>query len=52
LSEVNLPKTSRGWETLEKILSAAEKYFGEKGYYKRRWSFITRLVGDKITGII
>lgn len=33
MSDVNLPKTSRGWETLDKILASAEKLFGEKGYF-------------------
>ncbi len=45
MSEVNLPKTSRGWETLEKILSAAEKYFGEKGYYNTSITDICSLAG-------
>ncbi|HHU83317.1 MAG TPA: TetR/AcrR family transcriptional regulator [Firmicutes bacterium] len=45
MSEVNLPKTSRGWETLEKILSAAEKYFGEKGYYNTSITDICALAG-------
>lgn len=45
MSEVNLPKTSRGWETLEKILFAAEKYFGEKGYYNTSITDICALAG-------
>lgn len=45
LSGVNLPKTSRGWETLEKILNAAEKFFGEKGYYNTSITDICSLAG-------
>lgn len=45
MSGVNLPKTSRGWETLEKILTAAEKYFGEKGYYNTSITDICSLAG-------
>lgn len=45
MSEVNYPKTSRGWETLEKILFSAEKYFGEKGYYNTSITDICALAG-------
>lgn len=33
MTEVNLPKTNRGQETLEKICKSAEQLFSEKGYY-------------------
>jgi AcrR family transcriptional regulator len=33
LAGVNLPKTAKGQETLEKICRAAEQLFAEKGYY-------------------
>lgn len=45
MSEINYPKTSRGWETLEKILFAAEKYFGEKGYYNTSITDVCALAG-------
>lgn len=45
MSGVNLPKTRRGWETLEKILFAAEKYFGERGYYNTSITDICALAG-------
>ncbi|HSK68857.1 MAG TPA: TetR/AcrR family transcriptional regulator [Candidatus Limnocylindria bacterium] len=31
--EVNLPKTERGQKTMERIIRAAEKEFGKKGYH-------------------
>jgi len=33
LSDVNIPKTSRGQETMDKICRAAEELFSKKGYY-------------------
>ncbi|MDT8903170.1 TetR/AcrR family transcriptional regulator [Anaeroselena agilis] len=33
MASVNLPKTAKGQETLEKICRAAEQLFAEKGYY-------------------
>lgn len=45
MSGVNLPKTRRGWVTLERILFAAEKYFGEKGYYNTSITDICSLAG-------
>lgn len=42
LNDVNQPKTSRGQETLEKILKASEMLFGERGYYNTTISEITR----------
>lgn len=37
----NEPKTSRGYETLEKICDSAEKLFSEKGYYNTSITDIT-----------
>ena len=42
LNDINQPKTSRGQETLEKILKASEVLFGERGYYNTTISEITR----------
>jgi AcrR family transcriptional regulator len=42
LSEVNLPKTKRGKETLDKILKAAEVLFSSQGYYNTSITDITR----------
>lgn len=39
---MNLPKTTRGQETLDKICKAAEKLFSEKGFYKTSITDITR----------
>lgn len=33
MSDVNIPKTSRGQETMDKICRAAEELFSKKGYY-------------------
>lgn len=33
MSDVNIPKTSRGRETMDKICRAAEELFSRKGYY-------------------
>lgn len=41
----NLPKTSRGQETLDKICQAAEQAFYENGYYRTMISDIARLAG-------
>ena len=38
---VNLPKTSKGRETLEKICRASERLFSEKGYYNTSITDIT-----------
>lgn len=40
---VNVPKTKRGEKTLERICSAAEQLFGEKGYYGTMINDITAL---------
>lgn len=42
---MNIPTTSRGKKTLEKILRAAERIFGEKGYDQTSISEITRTAG-------
>ena len=42
MREVNLPKTNRGQETLEKISKAAEDLFSEKGYYNTSITDITK----------
>ncbi|MDR3590789.1 MAG: TetR/AcrR family transcriptional regulator [Negativicutes bacterium] len=42
MSGVNLPKTAKGQETLEKICRAAEQLFAEKGYYNTAVADITR----------
>ena len=42
LNDINQPKTSRGQETLERILKASEMLFGERGYYNTTISEITR----------
>lgn len=39
---MNLPKTTRGQETLEKICKASEKLFSEKGFYKTSITEITK----------
>jgi len=41
LSLVNLPKTAKGLETLERIRKAAEILFSEKGYYNTSVTDIT-----------
>jgi AcrR family transcriptional regulator len=41
LSLVNLPKTAKGLETLERIRKAAEMLFSEKGYYNTSVTDIT-----------
>lgn len=33
MSDVNIPKTSRGQETMERICRASEELFSQKGYY-------------------
>lgn len=33
MGDVNIPKTARGQETMEKICRAAEELFSQKGYY-------------------
>lgn len=33
MNDVNIPKTARGQETMERICSASEELFSEKGYY-------------------
>ena len=38
---VNLPKTPKGLETLERIRKAAEMLFSEKGYYNTSVTDIT-----------
>ena len=38
---VNLPKTAKGLETLERIRKAAEMLFSEKGYYNTSVTDIT-----------
>lgn len=42
MNDINQPKTSRGQETLERILKASEMLFGERGYYNTTISEITR----------
>lgn len=42
---VNLPKTARGQETLNRICQAAEQLFAEKGYYETAINDITSLAG-------
>lgn len=42
MNDINKPKTSRGQETLERILKASEMLFGERGYYNTTISEITR----------
>lgn len=42
---INKPKTKRGRETLNRILSAAAQVFYEKGYYNASINDITRLAG-------
>ena len=41
MSLVNLPKTPKGQETLEKICRASEQLFSEKGYYNTSITDIT-----------
>ncbi|MFP3889217.1 TetR/AcrR family transcriptional regulator [uncultured Ralstonia sp.] len=41
-SDVSQPKTARGQKTRESLLRAAEKVFGEKGYYTASISEITQ----------
>ena len=40
---VNQPKTNRGQETLNRICSAAEEIFFQKGYYQTGINDITNL---------
>ena len=42
---INKPKTKRGRETLNRILSAAAQVFYEKGYHSASINDITRLAG-------
>lgn len=42
---INKPKTKKGRETLNRILSAAAQVFYEKGYYNSSINDITRLAG-------
>ena len=39
---VNLPKTARGLETLQRICQAAEEIFNDRGYYDTSINDITR----------
>lgn len=39
---MNMPKTTRGQETLEKICKASERLFSEKGFYKTSITDITK----------
>ncbi|WP_352419248.1 TetR/AcrR family transcriptional regulator [Proteiniborus sp.] len=45
MSKVNLPKTERGQETLDKICKSAEQLFSEKGYYNTSINDIANKAG-------
>ena len=49
---INKPKTRKGRETLNRIVSAAAQVFYEKGYHSASINDITRLAGVAFTFIL
>lgn len=47
-SETKIPRTERGRQTLRKLLDAAAKEFGEKGFHEASISGITRRAGTAL----